>query len=228
MVRLYQGDYDQKTGYSKSPHGMAQYYQSIGLTHIHVVDLNGAVDAHLVNSDVIRSILDVQGITIQVGGGIRTMAHAQTLFELGVTNIIIGSLLFQNFELTVDIINAFPGKVIIGLDLKNGAVATNGWTTSVEDSLTDIFDRLNPLPIHSIVSTDISRDGTFTGLNTELYSQLDSLSTHSIVASGGVSTIKDIIELESAQLAQLSGCIVGKAIIEDRITPSDVHQFLAK
>ena len=126
LVRLYQGDYNNKTVYSKSPAEMAYYYASIGLKHIHVVDLNGATDGSLTNIEIIRAILNVKDITIQVGGGIRSVSHAKTLFEAGVSQIILGSLLTENFSLASSIINQFPNQVIAGIDIKNDAIATHG------------------------------------------------------------------------------------------------------
>ena len=192
LVRLYQGDYEKKTVYSKSPKEMAIEYHSMGLSHIHVVDLNGASDGRLINLDSIRSITEIDDITIQVGGGIRSLEHAESLFSFGVSSLILGSIIVHDFELAKSIILAYPNQIITGLDVKDMKLSTNGWTSTSDKPLESVISALNELPIQSILSTDISRDGTFPGVNTALYAELSTMTSHSIVASGGVHSIQNI------------------------------------
>ena len=205
---------------------MACYYQSLGLDNIHVVDLNGAVDGLLTNIDVISMIASIDGLTVQVGGGVRSIDHVQQLLDCGVDHVIIGSLFVKDFDLCVEISQAFPNKIIAGLDILNDFLATHGWKETSNIRIHDFIQRLDTLPLHSIVSTDISKDGTFLGLNLDLYRSISTLSSHSITASGGVSTIEDLVLLRELNAPNIFGCIVGKAIIEGKITEVDVKRFL--
>ena len=119
LVRLYKGDYDQKTEYDRSPYDMALYYQSLGLNHIHVVDLNGAVDGRLTNLSVIKRVASIDGLTIQVGGGVRTSDHIKALLDAGVNYVILGSLLVNDFKLGAELFTSFPNQLIAGLDILN-------------------------------------------------------------------------------------------------------------
>ena len=225
LVRLYKGDYDMVTSYEQTPKEMALYYQSLGLNYIHVVDLNGAKDGDLINLDVIRSIAELPNIQIQVGGGIRTPDHIQLLLDAGVSAVIIGSMFVQDFTLASQLTTQYPNQVIAGLDILHNKLASHGWTKSSSMTIDDMLKSLVDLPLHSIVSTDISKDGTFEGLNYDFYQRLSDLSSHPIIASGGVSTIDDVINLRNLNLPNMNGCIVGKAIIEGRLSKSDIENF---
>lgn len=226
LVRLFKGDYNQKTEYERSPYDMARYYQTLGLSHIHVVDLNGAVDGKLTNLSVIRDIASIEGVTIQVGGGVRSIDHVQQLLDTGVDCVIVGSLLVQDFELGCKMFQTFPNKIIAGLDILNDCLATHGWKETSSIRIHDFIKQLNDFSIHSIVSTDISKDGTFAGLNLDLYRSIAALTNHSIVASGGVKSIDDLVSLRELNLINVTSCIVGKAIIEGHISEQDVKAFL--
>ena len=226
LVRLFKGNYQQVTRYEKSPYDMAIYYQSLGLNHIHVVDLNGAKDGRLTNLNVIRSIASIPNMTVQVGGGVRSQQHVDALLDTGVSAVIVGSLIAQDFESAALIMNTNPNRVIAGIDLIDGKLATHGWLEKSDIKIDDLMTQLSDFPLHSIISTDISRDGTFSGPNIDLYRSLATLTDHSIIASGGVSSISDIAELKDLNITNLNGCIVGKAIIEGKICKDDVNSFL--
>lgn len=228
LVRLHQGDYSQKTVYATTPLDMAMHYQSLGLHDIHVVDLNGAKSGVLENESVINAIVSNKGLSVQVGGGIRCVSHAQALFNLGVSSIIIGSLLVHDFNGFCKIVEAYPNRVTVGLDIRNGMIATDGWTETSDQSIESVLHALNQLPLKAIISTDIEKDGTFSGLNIDLYRLLSTKSVHPVIASGGVSSIDDVIALSNENLSQVVGCIVGKAIIENRITDLDVNRYLTR
>ena len=155
------GDYDQVTEYDMTPVEMALYYQSLGFTYVHVVDLNGAKDGQLVNLDVIRSIAEIPNLSIQVGGGVRSLDHVEMLLDCGVSAVIVGSLFVKDFDLAVRMVHHFPDHIIAGLDILNGRLASHGWTEHSSIELNDFLNRLDDLPLHSIVTTDISKDGTF-------------------------------------------------------------------
>tara|TARA_A100001015_G_scaffold306578_1_gene401098 strand:- start:853 stop:1578 length:726 start_codon:yes stop_codon:yes gene_type:complete len=226
LVRLFKGDYDQQTVYQKTPYEMALHYQSMGFKFIHVVDLNGAKDGDLTNLPVIKQLGQIPGLKIQVGGGVRTQLHIQSLLDVGVSAVIIGSLFVQNHSLAIQLMHQFPDQIIAGLDIQNGYMATHGWTKSSTLSIQDALTQLVDVPLHSIITTDISKDGTFEGLNLRLYELMSGLTPHSIVASGGVASIDDLIKLRDMALPNVTACIVGKAIIEGKISEQDVTDFL--
>ena len=222
LVRLYKGDYNQQTTYAKSPVEMAQEYQQMGFDHIHVVDLNGAKDGELTNLETIKSITSIPGLSVQVGGGVRSIDHVDALIQANVSAVIIGSLWVKDFSLAASIARQFHNKIIAGLDVHGLTLATHGWTETSTIQLNDIMAQLSDLDLHSIVTTDISKDGTFKGPNIDLYKQMLPMTNHPIIASGGVSTIDDVIALKKLNAPNLTGCIVGKAIIEGRITTADL------
>ena len=226
LVRLYKGDYAQQTTYSMTPLEMALEYKSMGLDYIHIVDLNGAKDGDLTNLKTIRQIVDETGLTVQVGGGVRSTHHVETLLNAGVSAVIIGSLFVKNIDLALDIVQQFPHQVIAGLDIQGDCIASHGWTETSNITLDHILSILNQEKLHSIVTTDIQKDGTFEGPNVELYKQMAHKTAHSIVASGGVASIKDVINVKQLGLKNVIGCIVGKAIIEGKITKEDVLSTL--
>ena len=224
LVRLFKGDYNQKTNYSNTPLDMALYYKDLGISYIHIVDLNGAKDGELTNLSTIKEIIDVTGLDVQVGGGVRSLDHVEQLFSIGVAAVIIGSMLVKDFDLISTIIQSYPQKIIAGLDVQGDYIATHGWTETSSLSLDEMLKKLAPLPLHSIVTTDIQKDGTFLGPNISLYESMSKKTAHPIIASGGVSDIRDLYHIKELGIA--SGCIIGKAIIEGRVTDSDVHEFL--
>ncbi|RAP24080.1 1-(5-phosphoribosyl)-5-[(5-phosphoribosylamino)methylideneamino]imidazole-4-carboxamide isomerase [Candidatus Marinamargulisbacteria bacterium SCGC AG-343-K17] len=226
LVRLFKGDYDQITEYDMSPLDMAYYYVSLGFKYIHVVDLNGAKDGHLTNLEVIRSIAEIPDLMVQVGGGVRNHQHIETLLDAGVSAVIVGSLFVKDFDLACQMASDFPGHIIAGLDILDDHLAAHGWTERSDLTLETILTQLSDTPLHSIVTTDISKDGTFEGLNFDLYHRMSSLSAHHIIASGGVSTISDVIQLRDMKLPNVTGCIVGKAIIEGKIKQEDITEFI--
>ena len=225
LVRLHQGDYNKKTTYDTSPQDMAKQYIDMGCNYIHVVDLNGAVDGDLTNLHTIQSITALPDVTVQVGGGVRSVQHVEQLLSAGVSAIIIGSLWVKDFELAASIAHQYPNKIIAGLDVHGMALATHGWTKTSDVSLHDFMTRLIEIPLHSIITTDISKDGTFEGPNIDLYKTMASLTKHEIIASGGVSDIDDVIGLKQLSLQNLGGVIVGKAIIEGRIGVDDLTKL---
>ncbi|MEC8678145.1 MAG: 1-(5-phosphoribosyl)-5-[(5-phosphoribosylamino)methylideneamino]imidazole-4-carboxamide isomerase [Candidatus Margulisiibacteriota bacterium] len=226
LVRLYKGDYAQQTSYTTTPLEMALNYQNMGLDYIHIVDLNGAKDGKLTNLDTIQEIVQKTGLTVQVGGGVRHAAHVETLLNAGVSAVIIGSLFVKDLDLALDIVQQFPNQVIAGLDIHGDCIASHGWTETSSITLDDMLKTLDSVKLHSIVTTDIQKDGTFEGPNISLYKQMASKTSHTIVASGGVASINDVLELKELNLLNITGCIVGKAIIEGKISREDLVSIL--
>lgn len=217
VVRLTQGDYGQVQRYAMTPEETAKRFEDAGATRIHLVDLDGAKDGNLTNLKTIESIRKTVSCTLEVGGGIRSLESASHLVSVGIDYLILGSLLIKNFQLAESIIRRFPGKVIAGIDAKNGYVATEGWLDVEGVTAVDLVTTLNQLPIAAVIYTDIAKDGTLAGPNLEQVKQVASHSAVPVIASGGVGTMAHIEFVRALYPEGVSGCIVGKAVLGGHI-----------
>ncbi len=208
-VRLFKGDYATAEKVAENPYETAQYFKSCGAAWMHMVDLDGAKDGKLVNSDLIIDVAKSCGINVEVGGGIRDIYAVENYLNNGVSRVILGSAAVKNQQLVIDAVKNFGDKIIVGIDAKNGMVCAEGWLDKSEINYIDLASQMEQIGVKTIIFTDIEQDGTLAGPNLQ---QLDEL-THSvscnIIASGGVSVLKDIINL--AEL-DVYGAICGKAI----------------
>jgi phosphoribosylformimino-5-aminoimidazole carboxamide ribotide isomerase len=211
VVRLTQGDYAQVSHYDIDPAGLARQYSAAGASRIHVVDLDGAKAGKPVNLAAIQAIRDAVTCEIEVGGGIRDEASLQQLFEIGIDYAILGSILVKNPEFAYAQCQRFPGKILAGLDCHGDKVAIHGWCESSEHSLFDVMNALKPYPVGGIIYTDIAKDGTLSGPNIDMLALLGQKSPFPIIASGGIGNIAHVREVR--QLAGVTGCIIGKAIL---------------
>jgi phosphoribosylformimino-5-aminoimidazole carboxamide ribotide isomerase len=215
VVRLKKGDFNAITIYSDSVASIARSFEEAGAKRIHVVDLDGSLEGRRINADSIKAICDAVKVEVELGGGIRTLADADEAFGLGVSYVILGTVIIRDPDAAIKILNAFPGKAALGIDARDGKVATSGWTeTSTRDAfeVAREFEQLNPA---FIVYTDISRDGMLTGPNIEATKMLATSVKTPVVASGGVSGMEDLIELN--KIKGLFGAITGKALYEGRL-----------
>ena len=217
VVRLTQGRYDQIEFYEKSPVDTAHYFADNGITRIHLVDLDGAKDGALTNRPVFEAIRKAVPCELELGGGIRTLDNAKALFDLGINQLILGSLLIKNPNLAQTIINHFPEKIIAGIDAKDGDVAVEGWIEGSGKSTQSLLETLNELPLHSVIYTDIAKDGTLSGPNLDGLKQICTETPHAIIASGGVGTREHISSVQQLSIPQIKGIIVGKAILSGAI-----------
>ncbi|MDP3976017.1 MAG: 1-(5-phosphoribosyl)-5-[(5-phosphoribosylamino)methylideneamino]imidazole-4-carboxamide isomerase [bacterium] len=215
-VRLLKGDYDRQTTYSKTPVEMAKYFESCGADKIHFVDLNGARACRLINVETIADVCRSVSIPVEVGGGIRTVENIQNLFNLGVSQVVIGSLAVENPELLKGFLRQFGSeKIIVGIDVLNGIPRVSGWREGSSVTVDELLQGLAQAGVRTITSTDISRDGTLSSPNFEQYEYLvQTYPQLNIVASGGVSCPEDVRKLEEIGVA---GVIIGKAIYEGKI-----------
>jgi phosphoribosylformimino-5-aminoimidazole carboxamide ribotide isomerase len=220
LVRLTKGDYAQVEHYAFSPVEMAIQYEAHGAKRIHIVDLDGAKAGKVVNARLISEIRKSVSCTLEIGGGIRNKTSIQELLDLGIDSIILGSILIKEPQLSIELINSFPQKIIAGIDSKNNMVATQGWTQSSSTTTSALIESLNQLPLESIIFTDIDRDGTLEGPNLEAILDVCNISKHPIIASGGVGSEKDMLALNQLNQSNLLGCIVGKAILQGLIPMS--------
>ena len=211
-VRLYQGDYGQAEVFGKDPVAMAQHWAEQGATRLHLVDLDGAKEGTPVNHGVIAAIAQALSIPIQVGGGLRDRDSVARLLDLGVSNAILGTVAVEQPELVQKLCVEFPGQITIGIDARDGKVATRGWLETSEVMATELAQRMADYGAAAIIYTDIHRDGTMEGPNLEsLRSLAESLSIP-VIASGGVSSLSDLLSLLALEPLGVSGAIVGRAI----------------
>ena len=211
-VRLLQGRMDRETVFSNDPAAMAQRWQSLGAELIHLVDLNGAVDKTPRNLSTIDAILAAVRVPVQVGGGIRDMATIATYINRGVSRVVLGTEAIRNPDLVIQAARAFPGRIVVGIDARDGYVAIEGWTETTGTTAIDLARRFEDVGIAAINFTDIHRDGMQSGLNIEATRQLAEAVSIPIVASGGVSTIDDIKNLLPLTAVGVQGVITGKAL----------------
>jgi|SRR5579875_1482323 len=216
-VRLLQGDYDKETIYGDSPFDMAQTFAADGAEWIHMVDLDGAKDGKRVNDRfVIEAAAKLTGTNIQIGGGIRTEHDILHYLENGVDRVIIGSIAVSNPEFAIEMIQKYGKQIAIGIDAKNGYVATHGWLDTSEIKAIELAKRFAEAGAQNFIFTDIATDGTLSGPNMNAVCELAEVTGKNVIASGGVSSIQDLEALAAAK--GISGAIVGKALYEQRFT----------
>jgi phosphoribosylformimino-5-aminoimidazole carboxamide ribotide isomerase len=216
-VRLYQGDYDQSEVFSKDPVAMAQHWASFGARWLHVVDLDGAKTGNPINLPTIAKIVAALDIPVQVGGGLRTRDRVAALLGLGVKRAILGTVAIENPELVRSLCQEFPNQIVVGIDARDGKVATRGWQeTSTVDAI-PLGQAMSEMGACAIIYTDIQRDGTLNGPNIPQLRDMAEALEIPVIASGGVSSITDLLALTSLEPAGVSGAIVGKAIYTENI-----------
>jgi phosphoribosylformimino-5-aminoimidazole carboxamide ribotide isomerase len=214
-VRLTQGEKDTRKIYDVDPVAVAARWAEAGAKRIHVVDLDGAFDGASKNVATISEIARTVAVPIQVGGGIRTAAAVEALIKAGVDRVVIGTIVVENPSLASDIIEAFPGRVCIGIDARAGMVATHGWVKTSERTIDEILERAAEWRAAAVIFTAIERDGELVGPDFDAIEDVAGKSLVPVIASGGVSRIDDLRRL--ARIPRLEGAIVGKALYEGRI-----------
>ena len=211
-VRLYQGDYQQSQVYNENPVEIARQWTDLGVTRLHLVDLDGAKQGEPVNLSTIEAIVKSVAIPIQVGGGLRNSSSIDQLLNLGVDRIIVGTIAVENPALVQELCQKFPGKIAVGIDARNGKVATRGWLKTSEVLATDLAQQIAQLGVAAIIYTDIHRDGTLSGPNRKALRELASHIDIPVIASGGVSSLSDLLGLLSLEAVGVTGAIIGKAL----------------
>jgi phosphoribosylformimino-5-aminoimidazole carboxamide ribotide isomerase len=211
-VRLYQGDLNQATIYSKDPVATALRWQSEGAERLHVVDLDGAVSGAGVNTTVIKQICQPLTIPVQVGGGIRGLDAIEGLLSCGVARVILGTVAYRRPEVVATACERFSGHITVGIDARVGKVAVQGWTEATELDAITLAERCAGVGVSEIIYTDITRDGTEQGVNLEATLALARAVSLPIIASGGVASIRDIERLVPLEAEGIVGVIVGRAL----------------
>lgn len=211
-VRLFKGDFSQETVFSDKPEDMAVKWQSQGGKFLHLVDLDGAVARKPQNLDVVQRIIDSVDIPVELGGGIRTMENINEALSLGVQRVILGSVAVQNPQLVKDACRKYGERIVVGIDAKDGIVAVDGWGISGNIEVGKLARQMADVGVKTIIYTDISRDGTLSGVNVEATAKLARESGVKVVASGGVKSLADIRALLPYEKEGIEGVIVGKSI----------------
>jgi phosphoribosylformimino-5-aminoimidazole carboxamide ribotide isomerase len=216
-VRLEQGDMARATVFNRDPAGQAHAFESQGFRHLHVVDLDGAFAGKPMNGAAVERILETVGLCVQLGGGIRDMATVEGWLDKGVNRVIIGTAAVRNPALVKEAAKAFPTRVAIGLDAKDGKVAVQGWAETSELSALDIARRFEDAGVAAIVYTDVARDGMLQGINWDATIALADAISIPVIASGGFASMVDVKALTAPRAGKLEGAIVGRALYDGRI-----------
>ncbi len=214
VVRLTEGDYNRMTVYGSSPLEMAETFIKKGAKNLHMVDLDGAKDGAPVNFDVIKSVAETGKLFTEVGGGIRDEKRIEDYLSLGVNRVILGTVAVRNFKFVEESVKKYGDKIAVGVDARDGKVAVSGWLETTEIDSLDFCRKLLDAGVKTVIYTDISKDGTLSGTNLEIYEKLSEIKGLDVIASGGI-TFEDEIK----KLAEMNtyGAIVGKAVYAGKL-----------
>ncbi len=217
-VRLHQGDYDQVTVYHDDPAALAASWRGVA-RHLHVVDLEGARSGRRIESELVRKIVEAFGPGVEVGGGVRDRTAIESYLALGAERVVLGTAAIRDQALVREAAAAYPGRIVLALDAKDGLVATDGWLAVSTVTSVEVVRELADLPIAAILYTDIARDGTRVGPNVEATARLAEQGGLPVLASGGIATLDDLRRL--AACPGIAGAIVGRALYEKSFTLED-------
>ncbi|GJL65680.1 MAG: 1-(5-phosphoribosyl)-5-[(5-phosphoribosylamino) me thylideneamino] imidazole-4-carboxamide isomerase [Nitrospirales bacterium] len=226
-VRLRQGDMAQETRYSEDPPAMAKHWQSLGAECLHVVDLDGAVKGLPQHVTDIEAMVKQVSIPIQVGGGIRSLETIRRYMSIGVARVVLGTAALEQPELIAKSCEEFPGKILVGIDIKQGEIALRGWIEGSGKKPDDVVPSLSQYPLAGIIFTDISRDGMLDGPNIQALEHVTSLTALPLIASGGVTNVSDIHAIKNIE-PHVFGMIIGKALYEGTIELSAALQAASR
>lgn len=222
-VRLLRGEMSEATVFNDKPEVQARAFQDAGCKWLHLVDLNGAFAGEPVNGQAVEAILEATDVPAQLGGGIRDMATISTWIEKGIHRVILGTVAVENPDLVKEAARAFPGQVAVGIDARGGKVATRGWAEETDVDATDLARSFEDAGVAAIIYTDINRDGAMQGPNVEATADLARAVSIPVIASGGVSSLKDLTDLRDCGV-KLDGAISGRALYDGAI---DLAEALA-
>ncbi|WP_425049667.1 1-(5-phosphoribosyl)-5-[(5-phosphoribosylamino)methylideneamino]imidazole-4-carboxamide isomerase [Psychromarinibacter sp. S121] len=225
-VRLLRGEMDAATVFGDDPAAQAKSFVEAGCKWLHLVDLNGAFAGRPVNGAAVEAILAAVDVPVQLGGGIRDMATIEGWLDKGVSRVILGTVAVENPDLVREAAAAFPGKVAVGIDARNGRVATKGWAEETDVMVTDLAKQFEDAGVAAIIYTDIDRDGAMQGPNVAATAALGNAVRIPVIASGGVSSIDDLVALRDCG-APLDGAISGRALYDGAIDLSEALRVVS-
>jgi phosphoribosylformimino-5-aminoimidazole carboxamide ribotide isomerase len=213
-VRLIEGDFARETAYDADPTNAARRWVDAGAEWLHVVDLDGAVEGTPVNRDAVKRIRAAVAVPMQLGGGLRTLTDLEDLFAAGIDRAILGTVALRDPELVISAVARWGDRIAVALDARDGKLATDGWLGQTEARAVEVAQKLATAKVRHFIFTDISRDGTLAGPNLESLAELVQAVEAGVIASGGISSLKDI---EAAAQTGASGAIIGRALYDGRI-----------
>ena len=217
-MRLQQGDYDRETVFGEDAVAMAQHWADQGASRLHLVDLDGAREGQPRNLAVVTSILKTVNLVCELGGGIRSEQTIRELLDLGLCRLVIGTLAIRQPEWFRTVCRQFPQRLALGIDARDGKVATHGWLQTTDMAATELARQFSNEPLAAVIYTDIATDGMLAGPNVAAMAEMQAAIDLPVVASGGVTTREDVARLAAAGMA---GCIIGRALYEETITLPD-------
>lgn len=218
-VRLYKGDMNAATVYSDDAAAQARRFEAVGFDYLHVVDLNGAVSGASINHAVVENIVKSVHVPVQLGGGIRDMAAIERWLALGIARVILGTAALRDPALVCDAAKKYPGKIIVGIDAKNGMVAVEGWVEESTMKAVDLARRFEDAGVAAIIYTDIARDGTLSGPNLDETAALAAAISIPVILSGGIGSLDDIRAVKARAARGIDGIILGRALYENKVEP---------
>lgn len=223
-VRLFKGDMNKVTIFNDVASNQALEFQECGFKHLHIVDLDGAIEGKSVNTNTVKEILKKINIPTQLGGGIRNIKSIEQWINIGISRIILGTAALNNPDLVKQACKEFPNKIVVGIDSIDGKAASEGWVQSSNIKTIELAKRFEDCGVCAIIYTDISRDGTLNGVDLDGTRKLAEATTIPIIASGGISSIDDLIALQEIKKESFQGVIVGRALYDKKISISDLRQ----
>lgn len=226
-VRLLRGEMSQATVFNNDPGDQARLFQSQGFQWLHLVDLNGAFEGKPVNGAAVEGILKAVTIPVQLGGGIRDLKTIAMWLEKGVSRVILGTVALRDPDLVKAACAEFPGRIAVGIDAREGYVAVAGWAETSDIKALDLALKFEDCGVAAIIYTDINRDGAMGGVNVESTSDLAFHLTTPVIASGGVSSMEDLIALKAEEDTGIEGVICGRALYDGRIDPQEALALLS-
>ena len=224
-VRLLKGSFDNQTIYEQSPYDQASKYKDAGLLNLHMVDLDGALSGELVNLDIIENIVKKLNISIEIGGGIRSVEKIKTYLNIGVDKVILGSAAIKNPDFLKQACEEFKDRIVLGLDSKKGKLSILGWKETTNQTAENYLKIVNSYGFSRVIYTDIDRDGTKTEPNINETINIAKISSAPVVVSGGISSIEDVIKVKELKKFNIEGVIVGKAIYDGDIKLNQLKEL---
>ena len=213
-VRLLRGEYDNMTVYGENPVAVASSFAEKGASNLHVVDLDGALSGNTDNMEMIKKIISETKMSVEVGGGIRDEERIYKYLEMGAQRVILGTVAAENPAFAEDMVKKYGAHIAVGADVKNGEIATHGWTKTTGTDIYTFMKMMEDMGVSTVICTDVSRDGALMGTNMTLYKELSEKYGIGIIASGGITTIDEVYELAKMNVF---GAILGKAIYNGNI-----------
>jgi phosphoribosylformimino-5-aminoimidazole carboxamide ribotide isomerase len=224
-VRLLRGNFENQTTYEQSPFDQALKYKDVGFLNLHMVDLDGALSGELVNLNIIENIIKKLNISIEIGGGIRSIDKIQAYIDIGVDKVILGSAAIKDPDFLRQACETFKEKIALGLDAKKGKLSVSGWKETINQTAEDYLKNVNSYGFARVIYTDIDRDGTKTEPNIEETINIAKISSVPVVVSGGISSIEDVKKIKTLKKFNIEGVIVGKAIYDGDINLNDLKEL---